>query len=228
MAMFSKLMISQDWRYLLLMILVLLPCLMISWLFSRVCSEVSYILGDPSGRLNGFSGCDPRIFIEPVGYLLFVTTGLGWAKPLPLKRENFKRPFWDSFLVLLAGMFSCFCLGGLLFFLSGFLLPMAEEGGIYAYLQWFLLCFALLSLSFSFFQCLPLPFFGLFHVITAVFSEECQIKLQKFQGQIILLFAVLLWTGYAQDFLANCLGFVLKPLCLWSGVPFSLIEYYFL
>jgi Zn-dependent protease len=51
---------------------------------------VAYRLGDPTARAMGRLTLNPRVHIDPIGALMFVLVGFGWAKPVPINPYNFR------------------------------------------------------------------------------------------------------------------------------------------
>jgi len=51
---------------------------------------VAYKLGDPTARAMGRLTLNPRVHIDPIGALMFVLVGFGWAKPVPMNPYNFR------------------------------------------------------------------------------------------------------------------------------------------
>ncbi|MFI3252905.1 MAG: hypothetical protein R3Y63_00990 [Eubacteriales bacterium] len=226
MAMFSKLMVRQDWQYVLPLIFGIVHCFLISSLFFTVCTKIAYLLGDPCPKLNGRG----KIYedLEPVGFLLFVTTGLGWGKPFPLQRENLKKPQRDVFLILCSGVFACLLFTVACFFLSSLVYSRIESGTLWGYLFWSLLHLGILSFGFALSQFLPLPFFGMYTIVFPYYGNKIQDFFLKWQKQWILSLAVFLWTGYPQLFFSIFFGFFIQPLCEICGIPFAFVDYYFL
>jgi Zn-dependent protease len=68
-------------------------------------------LGDPTPKMLGRLTMDPRSHVDPIGTLLFPMIMFlypsfflfGWAKPVPITTQNFKKPRRDGALVALAG-----------------------------------------------------------------------------------------------------------------------------
>jgi Zn-dependent protease len=68
-------------------------------------------LGDPTPKMLGRLTMDPRPHVDPIGTLLFpmimfLYPGFflfGWARPVPITPQNFKKPRRDGALVALAG-----------------------------------------------------------------------------------------------------------------------------
>ncbi len=230
----SKLLITQHWIYLLIMIAGILPCTLVSMVFSRACSTMAGKLGDATPRLNGRDGWNPWLHLDAVGFLLFVTTGLGFAKDIPMKQDNFSKPIPHAGLVYLAGIGHCL----LLSFVSLVLASGIYHGTnweSYWYLLWLLLDLAVCSLSFALCQCLPICGFPGAKLWTM--GQEMQKKpqsWQKFQGYrsrnayLLLFFTVLLWSGLLRSPVSALVACILKPLCTLSFFPFSMLEFYFL
>lgn len=63
-------------------------------------------LGDPTPHNYGRLTLDPRAHIDPIGALLFLTTGFGWAKPVPINPTYFLHRKRDTLLVAIAGPLS--------------------------------------------------------------------------------------------------------------------------
>ncbi|MCX7746624.1 MAG: site-2 protease family protein [Clostridia bacterium] len=60
-------------------------------------------LGDPTPRNQGKLTLSPKEHIDPVGLILILFAGFGWAKPVETNPRNFRNPKRDSTLVSLAG-----------------------------------------------------------------------------------------------------------------------------
>jgi Zn-dependent protease len=76
---------------------------------------VAVSLGDETPRLMGRLTLNPIKHIDPIGALLLLVAGFGWAKPVIINRENLKHPVRDDLMISLAGPFSNFVLA---FFLA--------------------------------------------------------------------------------------------------------------
>lgn len=78
---------------------------------------VAYRCGDPTAKLAGRVTLDPRRHIDPVGFLCMLFVGFGWAHPVPVNPNNFRKGRKDDLKVSLAGITA-----NLLMCLVGFLL----------------------------------------------------------------------------------------------------------
>lgn len=82
-----------------------IPGLLIAFSFHEYAhARAATALGDDTPRLAGRLTLDPMAHLDPIGILLLLLAGFGWAKPVPINplrmRGNMRR---SSMLVALAG-----------------------------------------------------------------------------------------------------------------------------
>lgn len=65
---------------------------------------MAYILGDNTAKENGRLTLNPIKHIDPVGFICMLIFRFGWAKPVPINPNNFKKRKRDTFLVSVAGI----------------------------------------------------------------------------------------------------------------------------
>ncbi len=56
-------------------------------------------LGDPTAEQQGRLTLNPIAHIDPIGAIMFLVVGFGWAKPVPVNPLYFKHPNRDMALV---------------------------------------------------------------------------------------------------------------------------------
>ncbi len=61
------------------------------------------LLGDSTAKNSGRLTLNPISHIDPLGFLMLLLAGFGWAKPVPVNPYNFKNQRVDMALVSLAG-----------------------------------------------------------------------------------------------------------------------------
>lgn len=64
----------------------------------------AYRLGDPTARNLGRMTLNPIAHIDPIGFLMLLLLGFGWARPVPINPRNFKNYKRDDIIVSLAGI----------------------------------------------------------------------------------------------------------------------------
>ncbi len=94
----------------------------------------AFQLGDDTARHEGRLTINPIAHIDPLGALMFLVVGFGWAKPVPVNPHAFKHYARDTSLVALAGPFSNLVLAFGAFILLS-VLPLQMGGGVYGLLD---------------------------------------------------------------------------------------------
>ena len=65
---------------------------------------VAFRLGDPTAQRMGRLSMNPMRHLDPMGALMMFFLGFGWARPVPINPNNFKKPHRDDLLVSIAGI----------------------------------------------------------------------------------------------------------------------------
>ena len=60
-------------------------------------------LGDPTAESLGRLTLNPLKHIDPIGFIMFLLIGIGYAKPVPINSRYFKKPKRDMAIVGVAG-----------------------------------------------------------------------------------------------------------------------------
>ena len=60
--------------------------------------------GDPTARMLGRLTVNPAKHLDPIGTIMMLLLGFGWAKPVPVNPRNFRNYRRDDFLVSIAGI----------------------------------------------------------------------------------------------------------------------------
>lgn len=111
-------------------------------------------MGDPTARYAGRLTFNPMAHLDPIGAVLLVVAGFGWAKGVPINVNNFRNRREGILKVSFAGpaanLFLCF-LAALLMALTNRLGLMSD--GIYRFLLWM----QLYNVWFAFFNLIPIP-----------------------------------------------------------------------
>ena len=64
----------------------------------------AYKNGDPTAKMRGRMTLNPLKHLDPIGYVLCVAVGFGWAKPVPIDSRNFKNYKLGMFTTAIAGV----------------------------------------------------------------------------------------------------------------------------
>ena len=111
-------------------------------------------MGDPTPRLMGRLTFNPMAHLDPIGAILLVVAGFGWAKPVAINTNNFRNRREGTIKVSLAGpganLFLCFLAALLSAVMNKFGLI---SHGVYEFLLWI----QLYNVWFAFFNLIPIP-----------------------------------------------------------------------
>jgi Zn-dependent protease len=117
-------------------------------------------MGDDTPRLHGRLTLNPLAHLDPLGSLMLILVGFGWAKPVPINPYALRRRSPSAvMLVSLAGPFSNLLLAvlGSIPFQIGLMAPnFAVGGGVIPNASSFLMEFIFLNLILAFFNLIPL------------------------------------------------------------------------
>ncbi|MCL2696172.1 MAG: site-2 protease family protein [Clostridiales bacterium] len=152
--------------------------------------------GDPTARDLGRLTFNPLKHIDPIGFIMLMLAGFGWAKPVPVNPRNFRKPRRDNILVSLAGVTMNLILLIIAILLYGLLFGLWPQLGQYVGLFWVLVYFMVFNATLFIFNLLPIAPLDGSHILEAVFGRVIPQSFFAFlrrYGFLILL--VLLITG---------------------------------
>ena len=65
---------------------------------------IAYKNGDPTAKIYGRMTLNPLKHLDPFGFLMFALVGFGWAKPVPINPNNFRKYKSGMFTTAIAGV----------------------------------------------------------------------------------------------------------------------------
>lgn len=111
-------------------------------------------MGDPTARFMGRLTFNPLAHLDPIGAILLVVAGFGWAKGVPINVNNFRNRREGILKVSFAGpaanLFLCFIAAFMMALLGR--MGMLSDG-LYRFLFWM----QLYNVWFAFFNLIPVP-----------------------------------------------------------------------
>lgn len=188
-------------------LLLRLPGLMVGFVFHELAhGYVAYSLGDPSPKHLGRLSLNPLRHIDPVGFLLLLTAGFGWAKPVQVNPMNFADPRRGMALVAAAGPLANFLLA-LLFLVSLQVVQVAEASAL-GRMLW---VGAWINVSLGVFNLLPLPPLDGSKVLGGIVPGVGD-RLWAMENMGWILLILLLATGVIGAVLGPLVGLVMEAL----------------
>jgi Zn-dependent protease len=203
-------------------LIILLPILIFSLCFHEFShGYIAYKLGDHTAARNGRLTLNPLAHLDPIGSLMILFVGFGWAKPVPVNPVNFSNPRIDMMKVAFAGPASNLILaftGGLIMRLVNILGLLQSEMFIQT-----LYFFIFINISLAVFNMIPVaPLDGsqIFGNMISKNNPELALKLQIY-GPKMLMGIILI--GMVTPF--SILGFLMMPfvkmfMYLFTGISF--------
>lgn len=194
--------------------LIMIPIVLIALTFHEFCHGlVSSKLGDPTPRLTGRLTLNPLAHLDPIGTLLMIFTGFGWAKPVQINPGYYKKPKWGMALTALAGPISNFVLAFAAMLLYTIIHIINLKTGVFAgamyQISYFVLLFAQVNLCFMVFNLIPIPPLDGSRVLGLFLSTSAYFKLQRFERYSMILIIVLSFLNVFSVVIGTGVNFVL-------------------
>lgn len=204
---------------LLLRIVAVFVCITI---YQASVSYFTYKLGDNTARDGHRISLNPFRHLDPLGLLLLVVVGFGWAKPVPVDHIHFKNPKRDMVITSLVGPLSCFAMAVISVIFYHIAFAIESVTGYFVILYWmafFFIVLASTSIGICVFNLLPFPPLAGFKILSAILPEKLYFAIMRYEryGMIVLLVLVCFTPvgrylgtaiGYLLDFIVNATKFI--------------------
>lgn len=196
----STFLANMDWDSLLQLLLraaAVLICIMVHEVSHGL---AAHLLGDPTAKAQHRLSFNPLRHIDPLGALMMLLVGFGWAKPVPVDMRYFKKPKSGMAITALAGPISNFVLAYLallaVYLLLGILAVSAAAVGSFV---WGVLDFctllASLSIGLGVFNLIPFPPLDGSKVVGAFLPDRVYYKILRYEFAGMFVLMALLWLG---------------------------------
>ena len=185
-------------------LLLLVPVLIFALCFHEFAHAwVAYKLGDPTAKQSGRLTLNPLAHLDPMGSLMILIIGFGYAKPVPVDARYLKNPRTDMMKVAFAGPAANL----LLAFVGGTIIRAHIVGGSLILMLYF---FTQINIMLAVFNMIPIPPLDGSQIFSGLMvrkNPNLVMKLQMYGPQI--LFGLIL-IGYLTE---------ISPLW-WAMSPF--------
>lgn len=176
------------------------PLFFVAWVFAILVALtihefshgwVAHLFGDDTAKENGRLTLNPLAHIDPVGFILLLVAGFGWAKPVPVNPNNFRRRRLGEALVAVAGPaanLSVMIIAAILFKL---LSPMLSQSNL---LINFLFMLILINVVLMLFNLIPIPPLDGSHILFSILPDRFANFKEKIErnGPWILIIVIIL------------------------------------
>ncbi|NLA71615.1 MAG: site-2 protease family protein [Clostridiaceae bacterium] len=176
----------------------------------------AYRLGDDTAALAGRMTLNPLRHLDPIGSLVFLFVGVGWAKPVPVNPSRFtkaKSIKQGMLLTSIAGPIANILLGTIswILFCVIYTIMLATSIGPNVALMLIRLFVTLYSVNMllAVFNLLPIPPLDGSRVLGAVLPDQLYFKIMQYERYIGIIFLMVVFL--AGGALSRLLGFILTP-----------------
>lgn len=175
---------------------------------------VAHKLGDDTARLKGRMTTNPLAHIDPIGALMIILAGFGYAKAVPVNIRNFKKRKPYMALTALAGPVSNVIMA-LIFVFFGLLIQVkigVAEGSFTYYAVVFMLTAAQINISLAVFNLLPIPPLDGSRIFSLIIPDKYYYTIMQYERYIVYGVLALVFLGVLDG-----------PISFLSGLLFDLI-----
>ncbi len=155
----------------------------------------AYAMGDDTAKAAGRLTLNPIRHLDPMGLLMMVIFGFGYAKPVPVNMMKFRNPKRGMALTALAGPGSNVVISAVFFFLYGLLVIPLTGSSFGELVLEMLYTTVYLSLAMAIFNLLPIPPLDGSKVLFSLLSDEGYLRLMRYEKYGFIVLTALLLFG---------------------------------
>ncbi len=157
---------------------------------------IAYKLGDPTAKYQGRLDLNPLKHLDPIGTIMILFTGFGFAKPVPVNPRYFKNRKLGMALTALAGPVANILLAAAILILSKIIFGFIPITSTF----WYLLNLAfqimiLTNIQLAVFNLLPIPPLDGSKILGYFLSDRINYMMYQYQHVLSIALLVLLLTG---------------------------------
>lgn len=169
--------------------------LMVPLLYSVIFHEIAHGLvaswfGDNTARYSGRLTLNPVAHVDPIGTLMLLLVGFGWAKPVPVNYSNLKPTRLGVICVALAG-----CTMNILIAMVALTFMQFAAFSTSSVFSTILLIVAKINIILAAFNLIPIPPLDGSRVLVEFLPVQMQTALARLEPYGFFIILILLYTG---------------------------------
>ena len=187
--------------------ITLIPGIIIAMSFHEFAhAYVAHLMGDDTAKRAGRLTLDPISHINPLGFMMLLIGGFGWAKPVPINENNFRNRKLGVFLVSIAGVTMNIIIATLTLIIISLTQNVFSSPQYYEVMN----SIVWLNIAFASFNLLPIPPLDGSKILAAILQANKRYILYRFENYGFIIMIILIMTGALNYLLYPVINVVLK------------------
>lgn len=151
----------------ILQTILMIPAVLLAFTFHEYAHAITADrLGDKTPRFQGRLTLNPIAHIDPIGFILILVMGFGWAKPVQTNPSAFKHYYKDDLKVSLAGPLANVALAFIFSIILALLVKFGLRDNQLGTIIYLIIYYtAYLNCMLFFLNLIPIPGFDGFHIL---------------------------------------------------------------
>lgn len=179
-------------------------------------------LGDQTPRLAGRLTLNPMAHISPIGALMIILCGFGYAKPVSVNPRNFKDSKKGMALTAIAGPISNLIMGFVFIVLATLIGNLMSTVSIVNSICIFLVFAAEININLAVFNLLPIPPLDGSRILQLLIPSKYYCKFLEYERYIVIVVFILIVTDVLTKPLSAISGLIFDLFANVASLPFRL------